>query len=87
MIHLVSRRPLTMKARVRSYAIRVRFVVDKEAPEQVFLRVLPFSPVSSIPPMSHTHFNPALAVAGRTNGRSQELPIKHCFFGNRGALD
>ena len=90
MIQQVSCRPLTIKARVRSQAprpVRVRFVVGNKAPERVLLRVLPFSPVSIIRPMPHTHFNPALAVAGRTNGRSQGTLYKALLFGNRGALD
>ena len=35
----------------------MRIVVDEVALEQVFLRVLPFSPVSFIPPMLHTHLH------------------------------
>jgi hypothetical protein len=49
MAQVVSRRPLTVEARVHSRSIHVRFV-DKVALGQVFFRVLRFSPVSIIPP-------------------------------------
>jgi hypothetical protein len=45
-----SRRPLTATAWVRAQVNPVGFVVDKVALEQVFLRVLRFSPVNIIPP-------------------------------------
>jgi len=48
----------------------VRFVVDKEALEQIFLPVLHFSPVSNIKPMLHTHHHLHVTITGRTNGRS-----------------
>ena len=38
------------------------FVVDKVVMEQVFLRVLRFSPVSSFPPKLHTHLRLHVAV-------------------------
>jgi hypothetical protein len=50
MVHTVSRRPLTAAARVRTQVNPVRFVVDKVALGQVFLRVLRFRPVNIIPP-------------------------------------
>jgi hypothetical protein len=52
MAQVVSRRPLTAKARVRARINHVGFVVDKMELEQVFLRVLRFSPVNIriIPP-------------------------------------
>jgi hypothetical protein len=49
MAQAVSRRPLIAAARVRAGDIPVGFVVDKVALGQVFLRVLPFSPVNIIP--------------------------------------
>jgi hypothetical protein len=39
-----------------SRPIRVRFVIDKVALEQVFLRILPFLPVSIISLILHIHF-------------------------------
>jgi hypothetical protein len=39
-------------------SIHVGFVVDKVALGQVFLRVLPFSPASIIPPLLHIHLSP-----------------------------
>jgi hypothetical protein len=50
MAQVVSRRPLTAEARVRSRSIHVWFVVDKVALGEVFLRVIRFSPVNIIPP-------------------------------------
>jgi hypothetical protein len=46
----VSRRPLTAATWVRAQVNPVRFVVDKVALGQVFLRVSVFSPVNIIPP-------------------------------------
>jgi hypothetical protein len=40
-----------------SGSVHVRFMVDKVALGQVFLRVLRFSPVSIIPPGLHTHIS------------------------------
>jgi hypothetical protein len=54
MAQAVSRRPLTVEARVLSrVSVRVGFVVDKVSLGQVFLRVLRFSPVNFIPPVLH----------------------------------
>jgi hypothetical protein len=50
MAQAVSRRPLTAAAWVRAQGNPVRFVVDKVALGQVFLRFLRFYPVSIIPP-------------------------------------
>jgi hypothetical protein len=52
MAQVVSRRPLTAEARVRS-RVHVGYVVDKVALGQVFPRVLRFSPVSFIPLVFH----------------------------------
>jgi hypothetical protein len=48
MAQVVSRRPVTAKARVCSRASPRRFVVGEVALGQVFLRVLRFSPVDII---------------------------------------
>jgi hypothetical protein len=37
--------------------VRMRFLADKMAMEQVLLPALPFSPVSIIPSMLHTHLH------------------------------
>jgi hypothetical protein len=69
MAQAVSRRPLTVAARVRAQINPVGFVVDNVALGQVFLRPLRFSPVSIIPPWApwdphfrklkeiHSHFS------------------------------
>jgi hypothetical protein len=48
MAQAVSRRPLTVAARVRARVNAVGFVVNKVELGQVFLRVLRFFPVSSV---------------------------------------
>jgi len=47
-------------------SVHVRFVVDKVALGQVFLRVLRYSPVSIILPIFHIHLH--VALTERTNG-------------------
>jgi hypothetical protein len=44
----------------------MRFMLDKVAHGQVFLRVLRFSPVSAIPPMLHIHLHLHVAPITRT---------------------
>ena len=51
MVQAVTRRPLTAKAREHPSPVRVGFVVDKVALEQVFLRVHRLFPVSIISPI------------------------------------
>jgi len=58
----------------------VRFVVDKVALWQVFLRVLRFYPLSIIPANLHTHLHVRVAVTRRTNGRSLGTFQKVKFF-------
>jgi hypothetical protein len=53
MVQAVSRRPLTAEARFDTGSVHVKFLVEKVALGQVFLRVLPFSPVNLIPPVLH----------------------------------
>jgi hypothetical protein len=53
MAQAVSRRPLTRWPGFDPVSVHVRFVVDKVALGQVFLRVLRFSPVNLIPPVLH----------------------------------
>jgi hypothetical protein len=48
----------------------VRFVADKVAVEEIFLRILRFSPVSNISPMLHIHLHLHVTLARSTNGRS-----------------
>jgi hypothetical protein len=50
MAQAVSRRPLTVAARVHAQVNPVGFVVDKVALGQVFIRVLRFSSVNIVPP-------------------------------------
>jgi len=49
-------------------SVRVRFVVDKMALVQAFIRVFRSSPVSIIPPLLHFHLNLHVAFT-RANGR------------------
>jgi hypothetical protein len=46
-------------------AVHVGFVVDKVAPGQVFLRVVRFSPVNTIPPLLYIH---SCIIWGMNNG-------------------
>jgi branched-subunit amino acid transport protein len=62
MAQAVNRWPLTAETRVH-----VGFVVDKVALGQVFLRVLPFSPASIIPPLFHSHLSPPHEVCDSSN--------------------
>jgi hypothetical protein len=55
MAQAVSRQPFTAKDRFRFRAVHVRLVVDEVPLWQVFLPVLQFSPVTTIPPMLYTH--------------------------------
>jgi hypothetical protein len=55
MAQAVSRRPLTVAVRVRTWVSPVGFVVDNAALGQVFLLVLRFSHVNIIPPWA-PHF-------------------------------
>jgi hypothetical protein len=55
MAQAVSRRPLTAASRVRARVSTLGFVVDKVALGQVSLRVIKFSPVNIIPPLT-PHF-------------------------------
>jgi hypothetical protein len=50
-------------------SVHVRIIVDKVALGQVFLRVLPFYPVSIIPPMLHIHLHLHVALTRRAKGR------------------
>lgn len=51
-------------------SVHVRFVVDKVALGQGFLRVFRVSPVSIIPQMLHIYLHLRVAVSGRTDGWS-----------------
>ena len=51
-------------------SVHVRFVVDRVAMGQIFLQVPHFSPVSTILPMLHTHFDLYIGATRRANGRS-----------------
>ena len=55
MLRVVSRRPVTVETGLNCGPVRVRFVVEKVALEQVFLRVLRLPPISIILPITHAH--------------------------------
>ena len=57
MVQALVRLLLTAQTRFLTVAIHVGFVVEKVTMAQVFLPALQFSPVSSIPPMLHTHLD------------------------------
>jgi len=48
--------------------VRIRSALDKVALGQVFLRLLPFSPVLIIPPMPHIHLHLHVTLTRMTNG-------------------
>ena len=54
---------------------------------EVFLPVLPFSPVYSFPRMLQTHLHPHVALTGKTNGRNLEIVQEAVLSGNREVLD
>ena len=64
----------------------VRFVVDKVALRQVFLRVLRFYPFSAIPVNLPTHLHLRFAVTRRTKGRSLGTFQKVKFFRKWGTM-
>jgi hypothetical protein len=65
--------------------VHVRFVVNKVALRQGFLRILRFCPVSIKMVLTQLYLN--VPFTRRTNGRIQETFQKAVLFGNRGALD
>jgi hypothetical protein len=65
-------------------SFHVRFVVDRVAMGQDFLRLLRFPPVSIIPSMIHTHLHLRVAFVRRTNKRSLETFEKTMFFSEIG---
>ena len=65
----------------------VRFLVDTVALGEVFVRVRPFSPVSTIPAVLHCYLHLSLVLT-RTNGRILiTVQKKQSSFGGRGAVD
>jgi len=52
--------------------VRVKFVVNKVAMGQAFIRILRLCPVRVITPVLHTRSNPLAALTRRTNGRRLE---------------
>jgi hypothetical protein len=65
----------------------VRFVVDQVALAQGFLRVLWFSPVSTIQPMVHTHLICMLLRVEGQRDLSTEPSKLQCSFRNLLILD
>jgi hypothetical protein len=66
MVQAAGRRPLTPEARVRSQTSNVRFVVEKVALGQVFIRLPVF-------PCQHHSTYLHVALTRRTNGRSLRI--------------
>jgi hypothetical protein len=68
-------------------SVRVRIVVDKVAMGRDFLRALPLSRVSIIPPMLHTHLQLHVALTRRTSGKILKTFRKAMLFRKkRGAV-
>ena len=65
----------------------VGYVVDVVAKGQVFLAVLQFSPVSTIPPLLQTHLHLHVFLTRKTNERILRTFEKRSSFANRGTLD
>ena len=83
----VSRRPLNGDVPVRFQVSPREICSGQVGLGQVFLRVLPFSPVSIIPFMLHAHFYRHVAVKRRTNGRNLGTFRKGSAVPSRAALD
>jgi hypothetical protein len=67
------------RARFDPRSVRVRFVVDKLALGQAFVRVFRVSSVSIIPPLLHTHLNLHVTFT-RANGRCLRTFQKAMLF-------
>jgi len=67
--------------------VLVRFVLGKVALRQGFLRVLPFSPASIIPPVLILIFNFMLLLREGQTDEAWEPYKKQCCYGSRGTLD
>ena len=66
----------------------VGFATDEVVLGQVFLPVLRFSPVNTVPSPFHTHINLRVSFTIRTKERSAWKPSKkQCSVGSRAALD
>jgi hypothetical protein len=65
-------------------SVDVRFVVDEVALWKVFLSVLGFCPVSTIPPMLHTHRHLNITFIRRASGRSLGTLKQALFFWKSG---
>ena len=81
----VCRRPLEREVPVRSQISPREICSGQVGLGQVFLRVFPFSPVSIIPFMLHTHLYLHVAVKRRTNGRSLGTFRKSKCFAKSGS--
>jgi len=73
MILVAIRWPFSSEARFRSHSSPREIYGGRSGNEAVFLRVLPFSPVSDVLPVLCTHLNPHDALTRWTNGRSQRI--------------
>jgi hypothetical protein len=80
MAEVISRRPVTVEARLPSQVSQCEICGGQIGTRQVFFREMRFS-LSIIPLMPHTHLYLYVALTRRTN-----LPKIKIFFGNREAL-
>ena len=69
MAEVISNWPVTMEFQVQSQVSHVIFVVDRVALGQVFVRLLRYSCISIVPPMSHTYFHLQAPHRRRTIGQ------------------
>jgi len=83
----VSRLPLTAETRFDSKSLHVIFVVDKASIEQVFLRMLRFSPLSIFHHCSILVFTDMLFLPEGQVSEDWEPSKKHFCFGNPGIMD
>jgi hypothetical protein len=65
------------KAGFSSSPINVGFLVAKVALEELFLKVLPFSPIRIIPPMHHFH---SFIHSSNTNAIQVSLFLRNFFL-------
>jgi hypothetical protein len=70
MAQAFDRRPITVEALVRSQDSHAIFDVDKVTLGQVFRPSASLPPVSTVPPMLHTHLHHNTTLIRRTSGRS-----------------
>ena len=87
MLPAVSRRYLKGEVPVRSQVSPREICSGQVGLGKVFLRVLPFSPVSIIPFMLYTHLYLHVAVKGGQKGEAWEPSEKASALPSRAAID